>query len=73
MMDAFHTPEADKLAERLAEINARHATSMRKMRLAENITLVLVSTLLMFGGCLALEHTLSIQAKDRQESVAWVK
>lgn len=72
-MDAFHTPEADKLAKRVAEINARHATSMRKMRFVENIMLVLVSTLLMFGGCLALEHTLSIQAKANQESLAWAK
>ena len=78
-MDAFTTPEAElhdeivvdlhSLNKRLAKIDA----DIRKSDRIELVTVVLMCCALMFGGCLALEHTLSIQAKAQQESVAWVK
>lgn len=80
MKDAFHTPEAEELHDeiivdvhslnkRLEKIDA----DFRKSDRIELVTLVLMCCSLMFGGCLALEHTLSIQAKDRQENVAWAR
>lgn len=79
-MDAFHTPEAEELHDeiivdlhslnkRLEKIDA----DFRKSDRIELVTLVLMCCALMFGGCLAMEHTLSIQAKDRQENVAWAR
>lgn len=78
-MDAFTTPEAEmhdeivvdlhSLNKRLAKIDA----DLRKSDRIELVTLVLMCCALMFGGCLALEHTLSIQAKDRQEVLAWAR
>lgn len=78
-MDAFTTPEAELHDEIVVDLHSlnkrldRISATLRKAERAELFTLVLMCCALMFGGCLALEHTLSIQAKDRQESVAWVK
>lgn len=78
-MDAFTTPEAelhDEIVVDLHSLNKRHDRITAKLRKAERVelvTLVLMCCALMFGGCLAMEHTLSIQAKDRQENVAWAR
>lgn len=78
-MDAFTTPEAelhDEIVVDLHSLNKRHDRITAKLRKAERVelvTLVLMCCALMFGGCLALEHTLPIQAKAEQESLAWVK
>lgn len=77
-MDDFHTPEAEELHDEiivdLHSLNKRLNRIDAKLRKAERVelvTLVLICCGLMFGGCLALEHTLSIQAKQQQEVLAW--
>lgn len=78
-MDAFTTPEAelhDEIVVDLHSLNERQeriAAKLRKAERVELVTMALMCCALMFGGCLALEHTLSIQAKAEQESLAWVK
>ena len=78
-MDALTTPEAelhDEIVVDLHSLNERQkriAAKLRKAERVELVTLLLMCCTLMFGGCLALEHTLSIQAKAEQESLAWVK
>ncbi|MEJ8308556.1 hypothetical protein [Agrobacterium larrymoorei] len=78
-MDAFTTPEKelhDEIVVDLHSLNNRINRIDANLRKAERVelgTLVLMCCALMFGGCLALEHTLSIQAKDRQENVAWAR
>ncbi|WP_425902470.1 hypothetical protein [Agrobacterium radiobacter] len=73
-MDAFsttNTQEADALLERIEAIDKRVAAEQRKMRFIEQLTLVLMSCSLMFGGCLALERVLKEQAVINQEVIAW--
>lgn len=75
-MDAFTTPEAEmhdeivvdlhSLNKRLAKIDA----DIRKSERRENFVMVLICSALLFFGCLALENTLSIQAKQQQEALA---
>lgn len=79
MTDAFTTPEAEMHDEIVVDLHSlnkrldRISSDLRKSDRVELVTLVLMCCALMFGGCLALEHTLSIQAKDRQENVAWAR
>lgn len=77
-MDAFPTPEADSLHDEikvdLHSLNKRQQsidTKLRKAERTELLVMVLMSCSLMFSGCLALEHTLSIQAMEQQEQIAW--
>ncbi|AQS61745.1 hypothetical protein AGRHK599_LOCUS1252 [Rhizobium rhizogenes] len=72
MPSAFsNTPEADALIERIEAIDKRYQAAQRKMRSIEQLTLVLVSCSLMFGGCLALESVLKERAVINQEVSAW--
>ncbi|MQB37642.1 hypothetical protein DXT97_12650 [Agrobacterium tumefaciens] len=75
-MDAFsttNTPEADAFRARIEAIDKRYQAEQRKMRTIEQITLVLMSCSLMFGGCLALERVLEERAVINQEIIAWKK
>lgn len=80
VMDAFPTPEADSLHDEikvdLHSLNKRQQSIDAKLKKADRtelLVLVLMSCSLMFGGCLALEHTLSIQAMEQQEVLAWTR
>jgi hypothetical protein len=75
-MDAFTTPEAelhDEIVVDLHSLNKRQeriAAKLRKAERVELVTMILMCCALMAGGCLALERTLSIQAKQHQEVLA---
>lgn len=68
-----NTQEADALLEQIKEIDKRYQAAQRKMRSIEQLTLILMSCSLMFGGCLALERVLKERAVINQEVIAWTR
>lgn len=71
-MDAFPTPEADSFRQRAKAIDDRYYAGLRKQRFIERLTLVLVTTSIMFGAVLMFEHHEMRMALINQEvSVKW--
>lgn len=65
-----NTQEADEREAYIEALNKKAASTFRKIRIAEFVTLILVTTQLMFAGSLALESYL----KENQEVFAtWNK